>query len=396
MIPAIIRQASFFILSRSVKSYRRFLLAKINSNEPLIGIKGARGCGKTTLLLQYAEQSPLSPEKILYVSCDHPAMQGCDLYALAQSFFQEGGKLLLLDEIHKLKGFAIQLKAIRDTFDLQVIFSGSSAIRLDYEAADLSRRVAMHHLPALSFREFLEIETGKEFPAVSLDELVINHLPLAANIAKQLRPIEFYLQYVNHGAYPFYLESRENYSLKLLEVINQVIESDLPAIANIESGKLDKLKRLLYMLCSTSPLELNKAKLSGAIGTSWPTVAKYLLLLDQAALIHQIRGGSGMRVVNKPDKLLLDNPNIFQVLCAKPDVGSMRESFFVSQLCYEHQIHYHDRADFIVDDNYIFDIGGAGKTGKQIREVENSYIVQDNIEVGGSKNIPLWLFGFLY
>ncbi len=396
MIPDIIRQASFFVLSRPVKSYKRFLLASIDSKEPLIGIKGARGCGKTTLLLQYAKQSSLSTEKILYISCDHPAVSGVDLYTLAQSFFQEGGKLLLLDEIHKLKGFAAQLKAIRDTFALQVIFSGSSALRLDHEAADLSRRIAMYRLPALSFREFMEIETGKDFAPVTLDELVDNHQQLSAQVITELRPIEYFLQYVKYGAYPFYLESIDNYPAKLLEVINLVIESDLPAIFNIESSKLDKLKRLLYMLCSTPPLELNKVKLSGAIGTSWPTVTKYLTLMEKASLVHQIRGGTGMRTVNKPDKLLLDNPNIFQALCAKPNVGSLRESFFVSQLSYAHQIHYHDRADFIVDDHLIFEIGGAGKTTKQIKKIANSYIVQDNIEVGSQQTIPLWLFGFLY
>ncbi len=396
MIPDIIRQASFFVLSRPVKSYKRFLLASIDSKEPLIGIKGARGCGKTTLLLQYAKQSSLSAEKILYISCDHPAVSGVDLYTLAQSFFQEGGKLLLLDEIHKLKGFAAQLKAIRDTFALQVIFSGSSALRLDHEAADLSRRIAMYRLPALSFREFMEIETGKDFAPVTLDELVDNHQQLSAQVITELRPIEYFLQYVKYGAYPFYLESIDNYPAKLLEVINLVIESDLPAIFNIESSKLDKLKRLLYMLCSTPPLELNKVKLSGAIGTSWPTVTKYLTLMEKASLVHQIRGGTGMRTVNKPDKLLLDNPNIFQALCAKPNVGSLRESFFVSQLSYAHQIHYHDRADFIVDDHLIFEIGGAGKTTKQIKKIANSYIVQDNIEVGSQQTIPLWLFGFLY
>ncbi len=396
MIPEIIRQASFFILSRPVKPYQRFLMAGIDTKEQLIGLKGARGSGKTTLLLQYAENTKLPPGKILYISCDHPAMTEVSLYEIAQSFFQEGGKLLLLDEIHKLKGFATHLKAIRDTFSLQVIFSGSSAVRLDHEAADLSRRIAMHHLPVLSFREFLEIETTTSFASITLEELIINHVAFSAHISSKLRPIEYFLKYIRYGAYPFYLESIENYPAKLLDVINITIESDLPAIFNIEPGKLDKLKKLLYMLCSTPPLELNKLKLSGAIGTSWPTVTKYLTLMAKASLIHQIKGGPGMRTMNKPDKLLLNNPNIFQVLCAKPNTGSIRESFFASQLSYNHQIHYHSKADFIIDDTLIFEIGGSGKTGKQIKDIDEAYIVQDNIETGSSKKIPLWLFGFLY
>ncbi len=396
MIPNVIRQASFFILSRPVEVYERFLLKQINSKEQLIGIKGARGAGKTTLLLQYVPRSGYPLEKILYISCDHPAMAGVNLYDLAQDFFQEGGRLLLLDEIHKSRGFAPHLKAIRDTFDLQVIFSGSSAIQLDYESADLSRRVAMYQLPALSFREFLEIETSISFDVVALEEVIKNHLILSSQVGTKVRPIEYFLKYIKYGAYPFYLESIENYPMKLLEVINLTIESDLPAIFNIEPGKLDKLKKLLYMLCTTPPLELNKVKLSGAIGTSWPTVSKYLALMSKASLIHQIRGGAGMRTVNKPDKLLLNNPNIFQVLCAQPNIGSLRESFFVSQLSHAHQIHYHDRADFIVDDTFIFEIGGPGKTRKQIKSLDAAYIVQDNIEVGSLKEIPLWAFGFLY
>jgi len=396
MIPNVIRQASFFILSRPAQIYERFLLEQINSKEQLIGIKGARGAGKTTLLLQYVHRSGYPIGKILYISCDHPAMAGVSLYDLAQDFFQEGGRLLLLDEIHKSRGFAPHLKAIRDTFDLQVIFSGSSAIQLDYESADLSRRVAMYQLPALSFREFLEIETSISFDVIALEEVINNHLALSSQVAGKIRPIEYFLKYIKYGAYPFYLESIENYPMKLLEVINLTIESDLPAIFNIDPGKLDKLKKLLYMLCTTPPLELNKVKLSSAIGTSWPTVSKYLALMSKASLIHQIRGGAGMRTVNKPDKLLLDNPNIFQVLCAHPNIGSLRESFFVSQLSHAHQVHYYDRADFIVDDTFVFEIGGPGKTRKQIKNLDAAYIIQDNIEVGSLKEIPLWAFGFLY
>ena len=396
MIPNVIRQASFFILARPTEVYERFLLKQLNSKERLIGIKGARGSGKTTLLLQYALRSGYPIEKILYISCDHPAMAGVSLYDLAQDFFQEGGKLLLLDEIHKSKEFAPHLKAIRDTFDLQVIFSGSSAIQIDYESADLSRRVAMYQLPTLSFREFLEIETSIPFEIVALEEVINNHLKLSSQVVLKIRPIEYFLKYLKYGAYPFYLESIENYPMKLLEVINLTIESDLPAIFNIEPSKLDKLKKLLYMLCTTPPLELNKMKLSAAIGTSWPTVSKYLTLMSKASLIHQIRGGAGMRTINKPDKLLLDNPNIFQVLCAQPNIGSLRESFFVSQLSHAHQIHYHDRADFIVDDTFVFEIGGPGKTRKQIKNLDSAYIIQDNIEVGSLKEIPLWAFGFLY
>ncbi|WP_020394609.1 ATP-binding protein [Thiolinea disciformis] len=396
MIPNILRQASAFILARPQPNYQRFLLQKIDFKEALIGIKGARGCGKTTLLLQHALNAGIEPARILYIACDHPAMVDVSLYELAQTFYQEGGQLLLLDEIHKSKNFAAHLKAIRDTFDLQVIFSGSSALRIEHELGDLSRRAVVYHLPVLSLREFMEIETGQTFAAMSLPELLDQHVNLAQQIMRQVRPIEQFKKYLNYGAYPFYRESLDNYPRKLLEVINQAIDSDLAGIYSIETSKLDKLKKLLYMLCSTDPVELNISKLSAAVGTSWATLAKYLERMQAGSLIHIVRAGSGMRTVNKPDKLLLDNANLFQVLCAAPNSGFLRETFFVSQLSYQHQVHYHDQGDFSVDDDWIFEIGGANKSLKQLKGQAQSYAILDDVVVGDGRRVPLWMFGMLY
>ena len=274
MIPAIIRQASAFILTRSQPQYRRFLHSVIDFREPLIGIKGARGSGKTTLMLQHALAGTIPLEKILYVACDHPAMVDISLYNLAQIWYQEGGRLLLVDEVHKSKGFASALKAIRDTFNLQVIFSGSSALRIDHELADLSRRAVVYDLPVLSLREFFEIETGSHFSAYSLEDIVSRHQAISAEVCSRIRPIEYLLKYLRYGAYPFYQESTETYPQKLLEVVNITIDSDLCGLYNIEPVKVHKLKKILYMLCSTPPVELNKSKLSSAVGTSWPTLVK--------------------------------------------------------------------------------------------------------------------------
>ncbi len=396
MLPAIIRQASAFILARKQPLYQRFLHNHIDFSEPLIGIKGARGSGKTTIMLQYAQQKQIPREKILYAACDHPAMVDVDLYQMAQTFFQEGGKLLLIDEIHKHKGFGSALKAIRDTFDLQIIFSGSSAIRIDQETTDLSRRAALYELPVLSLREFIEIETNSNFPSFSLEEITGDHQAISAKICNRIRPIEYFKKYLQYGAYPFYRESLPSYTQKLLEVINITIESDLSTLFNIEPAKIDKLKKILYMLCSTPPVELNKSKISSAVGTSWPTLAKYLEKMQAASLLNQIRAGSGMRAVNRPDKLLLNNPNLFYALCASPNIGSIRETFFVSQLAHAHQIHYHNQGDFIVNDQYIFEIGGASKTATQLGDQKKGYVVADDIEIGAPKQIPLWAFGMMY
>lgn len=396
MIPSILRQASAFILARPQPSYQRFLHQQINFKEALIGIQGARGCGKTTLLLQHALKVELKPAQILYIACDHPAMVDLSLYELAQTFYQEGGRLLLLDEIHKSKDFAVHLKAMRDTFDLQVIFSGSSALRIEHELGDLSRRAVIYQLPVLSLREFMEIETGQSFSAFSLLELLEQHVNIAQQVMRQVRPIEQFKNYLQYGAYPFYRESLDNYPRKLLEVINQAIDSDLAGIYSIEASKVDKLKKILYMLCSTNPVELNISKLSAAVGTSWATLAKYLERMQAGNLIHIVRAGSGMRTVNKPDKLLLDNANLFQVLCAAPNSGSLRETFFVSQLSYQHQVHYHDQGDFSVDEQWIFEIGGANKSLKQLKGQSQSYAALDDLVVGDGLRVPLWMFGMLY
>jgi len=396
MLPAIIRQASAFVLARKQPDYRRFLHKEIDFNEPLIGIKGARGSGKTTILLQHVLTCGIPKEKILYTACDHPAMADIDLYQMAQTFFQEGGKLLLIDEIHKAKGFGPALKAIRDTFDLQVIFSGSSALRIDHDSGDLSRRATVYELPVLSLREFIEIETRSTFPRFSLQEIVESHQTISAAVCSQIRPIEHFKKYLQYGAYPFFQESLQSYAQKLLEVVNITIDSDLCGLFNIEPVKVDKLKKILYMLCSTPPVELNKSKLSSAVGTSWPTLSKYLERMQAGGLLYQIRAGTGMRTVNRPDKLLLNNANLFYALCATPNIGSIRETFFVSQLSHGHQVHYHNQGDFIIDDQFVFEIGGAGKTTKQLGQQKHGYVAADDIETGGPSQIPLWTFGMMY
>lgn len=390
-----LQKISVQILSREVPSYKRYLYFKIDFSTKLIGIKGARGTGKSTILLQYAKSLDLPSSKILYLSCDHPAMSGVSLYEVAESFYARGGKLLIIDEIHKTPNFSSSLKAVYDVFDLQVIFSGSSALQIEHSSGDLSRRAVIHTLGILSLREFCELETKQSFKSYSLDEILFHHEDIAASIMKQIRPLEQFGNYSEYGCYPFFQESLVDYPKKLLEVINITIDSDLCGIYNIDPSKLDKLKKIIYMLCCSKPYEINISKLSAAVGSSWPTLQKYLERMDAGSLIHIVRGGVGMRAVNKPDKLLLDNPNLFTVLCANSDKGSMRESFFVSQVGLHHQVHYHDKGDFIVDDTLVFEVGGARKDSAQL-ENQKGYVVADDIEVGFNTKIPLWLVGFLY
>ncbi len=392
---ATLQKISIQILAREIPVYRRYLYSKIDFSSKLIGIKGSRGTGKSTILLQYAKSMDLPSSKILYLSCDHPAMSGVRLYEVAENFYARGGKLLIIDEIHKSPNFSNELKAIYDVFDLQVIFSGSSALQIEYGGGDLSRRAVIHTLGVLSLREFCELETKKTFKSFALNEILLHHEDIAASIMKQIRPLEQFHNYCEYGCYPFFAESLIDYPSKLLEVINVTIDSDLCGIYNIDPSKLDKLKKIIYILCSSKPYEVNVSKLSAAVGASWPTLQKYLERMDAGSLIHILRGGIGMRAVNRPDKLLLDNPNLFTVLCANSDIGAMRESFFVSQVGLNHQVHYHDKGDFIVNDTLVFEVGGASKDDSQL-EGQKGYVIADTIEVGFNNKIPLWLMGFLY
>jgi len=393
---AIINKLSKRFLSTKVASFRRFLFDKIDFSAQIIGIIGGRGSGKTTLMRQYAKTSKYRPSQILYISCDHPSVINEDIYEIADDFYTHGGRLLLLDEVHKIKNFSSYIKAIYDFTNLQVIFSGSSAINIRHEIGDLSRRALIYNMPVLSFREFLALKNIAHFKTYSLNDILSSHEDIAVDITSYIKPLEHFNNYLEYGAYPFFKEGIESYSDRLLEVVNVTIDSDLASIFSINYDKLDALKKVLYMLCSTTPYEINKSKLSSNAGISWSTLSKYLEYMQKGSLINIIRGSKGHKAVQIPNKILLNNPNLFYVLCAKADLGAIRESFLVSQLATKHQIHYHNKGDFLVDDKIVLEVGGRSKDGKQIANLKDAYLTIDDIESGYDNIIPLWLFGFLY
>ncbi len=387
MTPILSKLSKRFLSKKSL-SFKRFIFNNINFKAPIIGIKGGRGSGKTTLLHQYTKTTKYKPSQILYISCDHPAMIGEELYKIADEFYDYGGKLLILDEIHKIKYFASHIKAMYDFTELQVIFSGSSAMKIEHELGDLSRRALVYDMPVLSFREFLAIKNIAHLPSYTLDQIISNHEDIVVDIVSEIKPLEWFGEYLEYGAYPFFKESISGYANRLLEVVNITIDSDLASLFHINTDKLDTLKKVLYMLCCTSPYEINKSKLSGETGVAWATLSKYLNYMENGSLVHVIRGSQ--------NKILLNNPNLFSILCAKPDIGAIRESFFVSQLSQKHQLHYHHQGDFLIDEQIIIEVGGTSKDLKQIKNLDNAYLAIDNIESGYKNVIPLWLFGFLY
>ena len=385
------------ILAQKVPHYKRFLFNKIDFNERLIGILGSRGVGKTTILLQYLHEI-FKEKKTLYLISDHPLVVELGLFSIADAFQKKGGEILIIDEIHKIKNFEIDLKLIYDSFfSLQVVFTGSNALAIDNAKADLSRRAVIYRLPVLSFREFLELETDKKFEPITLKEILKNHTILATEILSKIKPFAYFEEYLKSGAYPFYTTSKNSYIPKLLSSSMQVLETDLPTIYTIDHEKINALKKMMIMLCQSEPYDINISKLCGAVALNQRTLYKYLGILQAAGLIRILGAKSnGISIISKPEKLYLDNTNLFSIFCNSPKIGTIRETFFASAVSYEHHIHYPKRGDFLLDEKYTFEIGGKDKNFKQLKEAEDGYVVADDIEIGVDKKIPLWIFGFLY
>ncbi len=385
------------ILAQKVPEYKRFLFDKIDFNERLIGILGSRGVGKTTLLLQYLH-SIFKEKKTLYIMADHPMILELGLFNIADEFQKKGGEVLIIDEIHKIKNFEIDLKLIYDSFfSLNVVFTGSNAVAIDNAKADLSRRAIIYKLPVLSFREFLELETNEKFETISLQEILKNHTTYAIDILSRVKPFAYFEEYLKGGAYPFYKTSKNSYVQKLLNASMQILETDLPMIYTIEHDKINSLKKMMVMLCQSEPYDINISKLCGAVELNQRTLYKYLGILQSAGLIRILGAKStGISIISKPEKMYLDNTNLFSIFCNNSKIGTIRETFFASSVSYNHNINYPKSGDFILDEKYTFEIGGKDKSFKQLKDAEFGYVVADDIETGVDNKIPLWLFGFIY
>ena len=391
-----LKEYSALFLSKQTPIYERDLLSEINFNNRIIGIVGAKGVGKTTLLLQYMKKQKLSNDEMIYISVDHPLMSSTTILDIAKEFASFGGKVLVLDEIHNQDNFAVDLKTIWDFLEINIIFSGSSALHLDN--ADLSRRVLKYTLPTLSFREFCEIETKEKFSKLTLEDILLDHTKYSQEIISKIKPLKYFKDYFNFGFYPFYLEDKDAITMKLSEAINKTIDIDLLKIYNIDSKKLRNIKKILTMLCTSVPYKPNITTLASAVEVDPKTLYIYLDALQKGRIIRMIASASrGVSIIKKPEKIYLDNPNMFKVLCTNPDVGTLRESFFSGILLNSgHNITASKKADFFIDEKYTIEVGGKNKKYNQIKDIENSYLVADDIEIGNSNKIPLYLFGFLY
>ena len=376
-------------------SYKRYIHKEVDFTQKLIGIIGARGVGKTTFLLQYLKENSLPLSKKLYFSADSIDIDS--LFEIAFSFSKEGGELLIIDEIHKYKNFEIELKKIYDMLELQVIFSGSSALKLDNAKGDLSRRAVLYTMKGLSFREFIELKTSKKLKTFTQKELFENHTDIAYELCSEFKPFEYWDEYIRMGYYPFYFEDEKSYLLRLQETINTVIEVDIPSIFPIDYEKIINLKKLVKFVCQSKPFKINIKELATKIGISdYHTLYKYMEYLRRANILNLLRAKTkGDNIFTKPDKLYLANTNLHYAYCQNIEDGTLREVFFMSMFDNESLV-VPNKGDFLIDNKYLVEVGGKSKSFKQIKDIENSYVVSDDIEIGYKNKIPLWLFGFLY
>ena len=375
----------------------RYLYSDIDWNERCIALIGAKGAGKTTLLLQHIKMNFANKkEAALFVSLDNTWFAKHTIFDLADEFYMNGGTHLFLDEIHHYPNWAIEIKNIYDSFPkLKIVFTGSSLLQIYKSTVDLSRRVVYEVLECLSFREFLNFEKVGDFPVLSLEEILENHQEIAFQITENVKIIPLFKKYLKNGYYLFYREGLKKYERKLQEAINNVIDVDISAIENIGFESRYKLKRLLATLAALVPYTPNITELAKTIDTNRNNTLKYLTLLANAKMLNLVSyENKTIGDLTKPYKILLNNTNL-SYLYGNTNIGSMRETFFVNQVSAVENLVLARNGDFMVND-YIFEIGGKNKTYNQIKDIPNSFIVADNIEIGHKNKIPLWLFGMLY
>jgi len=379
------------LLKETDTGFFRYIYAEVNWKSRMIGLTGPRGVGKTTLVLQHIKRN-LNPAETLYVTAEDFYFADNKLIDLADAFVKRGGKYLFVDEIHKYKEWAKELKLIYDYHpELNVVFTGSSVLDIRKGASDLSRRAVMYHMQGLSFREYLQLFHQISVRAYFLEEILEHKV----EVPGVKHPLPLFEDYLKRGYYPFALE--EDFELRLRQMVNQTLETDIPLYAgmNVSTGR--KLKQLLAIVAKSVPFKPNMTSIATALSASRNNITDYCLFIEEAGMIAQLRDATGgIRGLGKVDKIYLDNTNlIYSLANDNPNTGNTRETFFLNQLRVKYDVIVSPVADFIVGD-YTFEVGGKNKGLKQIQGIDKAFIVKDDIESGYLNTIPLWQFGMTY
>ena len=396
--PEILYRNSQRNVSQVDMTFKRDLHQRINWNVRIIGIKGPKGVGKSTLLKQHIKEFFPNDDRVLYVSLDNMWFASNSLSDLVEYHYTHGGTHLFLDEVHKYEHWQTYIKNIYDDYPtMNVVFTGSSMLKLNKGEGDLSRRVAMYTMDGLSFREFLMFEGLLRYDRVSLDDVLTRHVPLATEITNRLHILPQFERYCQYGYYPFYKEDLEGFHSKLLEVVQQTIELDIPSVEDVEYSTIQKLKKLLGIIALQVPFTPKMEDLYAQLETSREQGLKLLDLLESAALLGQLKTlTKAVKQLSSPEKLFLDNPNLMYAFNRTPNIGTIRETFFFNQTSRVMEIHAPKKGDFLIQGKYLMEVGGADKRFDQIKDLPNRFLAIDDVEVGRGNKIPLWLFGFLY
>lgn len=391
-------------LARTIQTdFKRYLYPQINWEARAIALVGGRGTGKTTLLLQYYLENFNNPEECLYILGDDLEVATRGLREIAEEFHKQGGRTIIIDEVHKYPNWSQEVKNIYDTLPkLRLIISGSASLSITQAKYDLSRRIVTYRLSGLSFREFINLEAGLKLGPLKIEKIFTKHSEVTESTLQKVETkgekiLKLFSRYLQHGYYPFYLEGVADYEQKLTNTLDKVLYEDIPAIFKIKASSIPLIQKFIHLVGSSSPYSVDIQKTAGSIGTSRDTVYLYLDYLTRAELFIGIKAAtSGARAARKPEKLYLQNPNLYTIAAHNPTIGTIRECFAANQLLQQHSVTVPKKGDFLVDDEFTLEIGGKTKGRQQIKQTEDAYVFSDGIESGYQNKIPLYLLGFLY
>jgi len=380
--------------------FKRSLIDQIQWDWRLIGIRGARGVGKTTMLLQHMKRKhPIEKAEAVYLSLDNIYFLENRLWDVVEVLQGKGYRYFYLDEVHKYPHWAREIKNVYDQFPyLHVVFTGSSIIEMNKLDVDLSRRAVVYDLPVLSFREYLALTGVAHLPVVKWEALLNNHVAIGLDILQTIKPLQHLPRYLEIGCYPFFMENTTLFAQRLAQTIQLVVETDLAFVEGIQVRQTRKILQLLQVVAQSVPFSINVSKVAEKVQIERNTLTKYLHYLEKSAIISFLNAPeTNLSALQKPEKLYLENTNLsFALAPDNVNKGNLRETFFFNQVRTILPVHFAQQGDFLVNEQCVFEIGGIHKTFEQVKHIPDAYLALDDLELGNGRRIPLWMFGLLY